>query len=59
MNIPENIISQKLKDVYFIIGGSCSGKTTASKHLSEKYGIYRYSTDDMRKTYYERAVIEY
>lgn len=59
MNIPENIISQKLKDIYFIIGGSCSGKTTAAKHLSERYGMYHYSTDDMRKSYYERAVIEY
>jgi len=59
MNIPENIIFLKLKNVYFIIGGSCAGKTTASKHLSEKYGMYRYSTDDMRKTYYERAVIKY
>ena len=59
MNISENIISQKLKDIYFIIGGSCSGKSTAAKHLSEKYGMYLYSTDDMRKTYYERAVIEH
>ena len=48
-----------MKNVYFIIGVSCSGKTTASKYLSEKYGMYRYSTDDMRKTYYERGIIEY
>ncbi|MCL2772070.1 MAG: ATP-binding protein [Oscillospiraceae bacterium] len=59
MNIPENVISRKLKNVYFIIGGSCAGKTTASKYLGEKYKMYRYSTDDMRKTYYEIADIEY
>jgi len=59
MNIPENIISQKLKNVYFIIGGSCAGKTTAAKYLSEKYGMYHYSTDDMRKTYYQRAIVDY
>jgi len=59
VNIPENIISHKLKNVYLIIGGSCSGKSTASHHISERYGMYRYSTDDMRKTYYERAVSEY
>jgi len=59
MIIPDNIISQKLKNVYFIIGKSCSGKTTVAKYLSEKYGMYHYSTDDMRKTYYERADIEY
>ena len=59
MNIPENVLSRKLKNVYFIIGGSCAGKTTASKYLGEKYGMYRYSTDDMRKSYYEIADIEY
>lgn len=59
MNIAENIISQKLKGIYFIIGGSCAGKTTASKYISEKYDMYRYSTDEMRKTYYERAIIEH
>lgn len=59
MNIPENILSLKLNNVYFIIGGSCSGKTTSAKYLSEKFGMYHYSTDNMRNTYYERASIEY
>jgi guanylate kinase len=59
MNIPDNIISRKLKNVYFIIGGSCSGKTTSAKYLNEKYGMYHYGTDFMRKTYYESASIDY
>jgi len=58
MIIPDNIISQKIKNVFFIIGGSCSGKTTSAKYLNEKYGMYHYSTDNMRKTYYERASID-
>jgi len=58
MIIPDNIISQKLNNVFFIIGGSCSGKSTSAKYLNEKYGMYHYSTDFMRKTYYERASID-
>jgi len=59
MIIPDNIISQKLHNVFLIIGGSCSGKSTSAKYLNEKYGMYHYSTDFMRKTYYERASIYY
>jgi len=59
MYIPDNIISNKLKNVYFIIGCSCSGKTTSAEHLNKKYGMYHYSTDYMRKKYYEAASINY
>lgn len=45
MNIPNSIIRQKLKNVYFIWG---SGKTTIANRLKEKYGFYVYSTDDSR-----------
>jgi len=44
--------------VFFIIGGSCSVKSISAKYLNEKYGMYHYSTDFMRKTYYERAFID-
>jgi len=45
MVIPDNIISSKIKNVFFIIGGSCSGKSTSARYLSEKYRMYHYSTD--------------
>lgn len=43
MNIANNIIRNRLKNVYFIWG---RGKTTIAKMLREKYGFYIYSTDD-------------
>ena len=45
MNIPNSIIKEKLKNVYFIWG---SGKTTIANRLKEEYGFYVYSTDKSR-----------
>ena len=45
MNIPNSIIKEKLKGVYFIWG---SGKTTIANRLKKKYGFYVYSTDESR-----------
>lgn len=46
MLIADNIIKNKLKNVYFIWG---RGKTTISNSLKEKYGFYVYSTDESRE----------
>jgi dephospho-CoA kinase len=59
MVIPDNIVTKKLKNIFFVIGGSCSGKTTLAKYLNEKYGMYHYDTDYMVKTFYETASIDY
>lgn len=45
MYIADNIIKNRLKNVYFIWG---RGKTTIATKLQEKYGYYVYSTDDSR-----------
>jgi hypothetical protein len=50
-----NIILNKLRNVYFIIGGSCSGKTTAAIELSKKYGMYHYNSDEMRSKHFASA----
>ena len=42
MNISDNIIKEHLKNVYFLSGGAYGGKTTMSKLLEQKYGIFRY-----------------
>ena len=56
MNIQDNIIKHHLKNVYFICGTACGGKTTISKLLAEKYGFYLY---DMDKEYDKhRAIAE-
>lgn len=54
MNIENNIIKHNLKNVYFICGTACGGKTKMSKMLAEKHGFYLY---DMDKHYSEHRPI--
>ena len=42
MNIAENILKHSLKNVCFLVGSACGGKTTMSKSLAEKHGFIRY-----------------
>lgn len=46
MYIANNVISNALKNVYWVLGGACGGKTTAARILSEKYGMIHYNADD-------------
>ncbi len=46
MIFQDNIIKEYLRNVYFISGTACGGKTTVTKALSEKYGIPVYIIDD-------------
>lgn len=46
MIFQDNIIKQYLKNVYFISGTPCGGKTTISRALGEKYGIQVYDIDE-------------
>lgn len=39
MIFQDNVIKEYLKNVYFITGTPCGGKTTISRALGEKYGI--------------------
>lgn len=50
MNIANNIIRQRLRNVYFICGGSCGGKSTVSKIISEKHRLKLYPPDDYKAT---------
>lgn len=45
MNIQNNILKYHLRNVYFICGTACAGKTTMSKMLAEKHGFYLYDMD--------------
>ena len=55
MNIPDNILKEKLQNVYFIWGGSNSGKTTAAIELAKRYGFYVYGTDENRDRHFANA----
>jgi hypothetical protein len=39
MNISENILKHNLRNVYFLTGSPCGGKTTMCRALAEKYGF--------------------
>lgn len=45
MNIANNVLKENLKNVYFIGGTACAGKTTISRMLSKKYGFTLYEQD--------------
>ena len=46
MIFQNNIIKEYLKNVYFITGTPCGGKTTITRALGKKYGIPVYVIDD-------------
>jgi cytidylate kinase len=46
MNLPDNIIKQHLRDVYFISGSACGGKSTIARYLSSRYELTAYSLDE-------------
>ena len=56
MDIADNILRSRLKNVYFIWG---RGKTTIANALREKYGFYVYSTDDSRLPHLKEASPQY
>ena len=40
MNIQDNILKHYLKNVYFVCGTACGGKSTLSRALAEKHGHF-------------------
>jgi hypothetical protein len=39
MYIAENILKHNLKNVYFLVGSACSGKTTMAREIAKKHGF--------------------
>lgn len=46
MIFQDNVIKEYLKNVYFITGTPCGGKTTISHALAEKYGLELFDADE-------------
>lgn len=46
MNIADNILNYHLRNVYFICGTACGGKTTVSTELAKKHGFMHLHMDD-------------
>jgi len=54
MNIANNILKHSLKNVYFLVGTACGGKTTMAREISKKYGYIHYNdnwTEDIFKVW--------
>ena len=45
MKIQDNVLKAYLKNVYFITGTACGGKSTAARALADKYGLTLYDID--------------
>ena len=45
MKLQDNVLKAYLKNVLFISGTPCGGKTTISRKLAEKYGLPVYDID--------------
>jgi hypothetical protein len=41
------VLRERLRDVYWIGGGSGAGKSTVARRLAGQYGLRRYGTDDV------------
>ena len=44
---PDPVLRDRLRDVYWIGGGSGAGKSTVARRLADQYGLRRYATDDV------------
>lgn len=44
---PGLVLRERLRDVYWIGGGSGAGKSTVARGLADQYGLRRYATDDV------------
>lgn len=51
MIVQDNVLKEYLKNVYFISGTPCGGKTTVSRALAKKYGFAVYDTDERFSTH--------
>lgn len=45
MNIQDNVIKAYLKNVYFVTGTACGGKSTISRALAERHDLFLFDID--------------
>ncbi len=46
MTVQDNVIKEYLKNVYFITGTPCGGKTTISRELAKRHSLFVYDVDE-------------
>lgn len=55
---PAQILRSRLRHVYWIGGGSCSGKSTLARRIAERCGLLLYSTDDVMAEHCRRTTAQ-
>lgn len=48
-------VPYRLRNVYWIGGGSCAGKSTIARRLAERWGLFLYATDDTMAEHARRS----
>ena len=59
MIFQDNVIREYLKNVYFVTGTPCGGKTTVSRALGQKYNILVYDIDERFSVHQQMSDIRY
>lgn len=55
MTFQDNVIKEYLKNVYFITGTPCGGKTTISRELAKRYNVLVYDIDEQFANHQKRS----
>lgn len=55
MKIANNVLKHHLKNIYFIGGTACGGKTTMAKLIAQKYDMIYYNADDAMRNHFKIA----
>lgn len=53
--IDTTTVRERLRDVYWIGGGSCAGKSTIARRIADQHGLLLYATDDVMREHSRRS----
>src|SRR5689334_7544747 len=53
--IDATTLREQLRNVYWIGGGSCAGKSTIARRIAEQHGLHLYATDDVMAEHSRRS----
>lgn len=59
MDIRNNVLKEYLKNVYFVMGTPCGGKTSVTRALSRMYGVPVYDIDERFDSHREKSSPEF
>ena len=59
MNIQDNVIRNALKNVYFVCGNACAGKSTIARMIADRHGFELYDMDARYECHRAIAAPEY